>query len=122
MGDGMSVAAQRADEFGEKLIGGSEGLQPRDLAADMNIDAPDLDAAELGGPSIDVADREIRHAEFVAGLAGCNLFVSFGIDVGIDANGNRRTGAETERDRIQKFELGFRFDVETGNRLLERDR
>ena len=44
--------------------------------------------------------------------------MGLGIDIGIDAHGDGRPGAETQRDAVEKLELLFGFDVEAGNRLL----
>ena len=53
--DDVAVGAQVADEVGEPLIGGVEGRQVGDLAADMHVDAADPDAGQLGGAGIDGA-------------------------------------------------------------------
>ena len=79
-----------AHEIGEQREGIAERLELGDLAADMHVDAGDLDARQLGGAGIDLARAADRDAELVLGLAGGDLVVGLGVDVGIDAQRDMR--------------------------------
>ena len=71
--DGVAVGAQRADQIDEQREGVVEGLQFGDLAADMGVDAGDLDARQLCRAGIDLPRALPRDAELVLGLAGGDL-------------------------------------------------
>ncbi len=86
----VAVGAQFAHELGQQREGIAERIEVGDLAADMHVDAGDLDALELGGVGIDFARAADRDAELVLGLAGGDLVMRLGIDVGIDAHRDRR--------------------------------
>ena len=83
-----------------------------DLAADMHVDAGDLDARQLGGARIDLARTRDRDAELVLGLAGGDLGVRAGIDVGIDAHRNPRGLAGLDGEPREQFEFRLGFDVD----------
>ena len=70
MGNGMAPLAQRQEEFRNALIGQGKGLEPRDLAADMDVDAANLDAWHSGRLGVDGRSCSIRDTEFVRGPAG----------------------------------------------------
>ena len=108
MRDGVAVGAQRAHEIGQQREGVVERLQLGDLAADMHVDAGDLDARQLRGARIDLARAADRNAELVLGLAGRDLGVGLRIDVGIDAHRDVGDAALARGDRGQQFELGLR--------------
>ena len=72
----------------------------------MHVDAGDVEARELGGAGIDLARAADRNAELVLGLAGRDLGVRLGIDVGIDAHRDADVAALAGRDRRQQLELG----------------
>ena len=78
----------------------------------MHVDAGDLDARQLCRAGIDRAGARERNAELVLGLAGRDLGVGAGIDVGIDADRNPRGLAGLDREPRQQFELGLGFDVD----------
>ena len=86
-----------------------------DLAADMHVDAGDLDPRQLGGAGIDGAGPRDRHAELVLGFAGGDLGVRAGIDVGIDPHRDPRGLAGLDRQPRQQFELRLGFDVDAEN-------
>ncbi|MET4835320.1 hypothetical protein ABIF44_004727 [Bradyrhizobium japonicum] len=112
MADVVAVAAQRLHEFGEDAERGLHLGEIGDLAADVHVGACDLDARKLCGARIDLAGIGDRNAELVLGLAGRDLGVRAGIDVGIDAHGDARGLAHLGRKPRQQLELGLGFDVE----------
>ena len=61
-------------------------------------------------------------AELVLGLAGGDLGVAAGVDVGVDAERDRRGAAELGRDLGERDELGLGFDVELADAVPERER
>ena len=122
MADGVAVGAQRAHEIGEQREGVAERIELGDLAADMHVDAGDAHALELGGVGIDLARAADRNAELVLGLAGRDLGVGLGIDVGIDADRNVGGAALAGGDRGEQFELRLGFDVDAEDALLDRER
>ena len=73
MRDGVAVGAQRAHEIGQQREGVVERLELGDLAADMHVDAGDLEARQLRRLRIDLARAADRNAELVLGLAGRDL-------------------------------------------------
>ena len=58
-----------------------------------------LDARQRAGVGIDLAGAGDRHAELVLRLAGRDLGVGARVDVGIDADGDRRNRAPAEATR-----------------------
>src|SRR5665213_2456765 len=93
MGNNVAVATQRAHELGQQRKSVAERIEVDDLAADMHVDAGDLDTGELRRMRIDVARAADRNAELVLGLAGGNLVMGLGVDVRIDADRNMRAAA-----------------------------
>ena len=88
----------------------------------MHVDADDAHALELGGAGVNVTRAADGNAEFVLGLSGCDLGVGLGIDVGIDADRNIGGATLTGGDRGEELKLGFGFDVDAENALLDRKR
>src|SRR6478609_5417808 len=70
MGDRMAIRSQCTHEFGKQRERIAERIKFRDLAADVHVDASDLEALELSGVSIDLARAADRNAKLVLGLAG----------------------------------------------------
>src|SRR5262249_31889593 len=117
----VTVGPQYADKFREQGKGVAERLQVDDLAADMHVDADRAHALELGGARIDFAGAADRNAEFVLGFPGRNLGMRLGIDVRIDADRDIRSAAPGGRDRGKKRKLGFGFDIDAEDALLDRE-
>ncbi len=61
-----------------------------------------------------------RNTKLVVALTGRDLRVRVRIDVGIDANGDRRLYAELAGDVVDARQLGLALDVERENAALER--
>ena len=108
----VAVGAQHLHEIRQDAIGGLQLAEIGDLAADMHVDAGDLDSRQLRRARIDLARMRDRNAELVLGLAGRDLGMRAGIDVGIDADGDARGLAGLDRKPRQQFELGLGFDVD----------
>ena len=120
--DAVTVGAQHVHEVRQQRERVAERIELGDLAADMHVDADDAHAFELGGAGIDLAGAADRNAEFVLGLAGGDLGVGLGIDVGIDADRNVRRAAGAGGDRGEQFKLRLGFDVDAENALFDRER
>ena len=98
MGDVVAVGAQRLHEFGEDAERGFHAREIGDLAADMHVGAGHLDTRQPGGARIDLAGVRDRNAELVLGLAGGDLGMRAGIDIGIDAHRDARGAAGLDRE------------------------
>ena len=114
MRNGMTVGAQHPGEVREQVERGFQRPEIGDLAADMHVDAGDLDPRQLRGAGIDHAGAVQRHAELVLGLAGRDFGVGTGIDIGIDPDRDPRDSAGLAgqpREQLE-FRLGFDIDAE----------
>src|SRR5690606_41740968 len=94
--------------------------QVGDLAADLQFDAGHPDPRQPGGAAVDTARVEPRDAELVLRPAGRDLAVRTGIDVRVDAHGDRRLDAARGGDLAQKLEFRLRLNVEAVDALVER--
>ena len=81
----------------------------------MHVDAGDLDARQFCRAGIDRARARERNAELVLGLAGRDLGVGAGIDVGIDPHRDPRGPPGLDGEPRQQFQLGLGFDVDAEN-------
>ena len=88
----------------------------------MHVDAGNAHAFELGGAGVNLARAADGNAEFVLRLAGRDLGVGPGVDIGIDADRDFDGTAFARGDFREEFELGFGFDVDTENALIDRQR
>ncbi len=70
------------------------------------------DAGQGGCPQGDGADAAEIDAELVLRLAGRDLGVGARIDIGVDAQRDRRARAHRHGDFAQRLELGLRLDVD----------
>src|SRR5436190_24184064 len=86
----------------------------------MAADANNLEIGDRRRPRVEALGVGVRHAEFVLAQAGGDVRVSLRVDVGIDAQRDRRTLAEAAGDGGDTRELGFRLDVEAGDAALQR--
>jgi len=112
MGDIVARGAQVRDQRAEFLEGGGERGEVGQLAADMDGDALYLEARQRAGAGIGPGRAGERHAELVVGGAGRDLGMGAGLDVRIDAEGDRRVFAQRGRDRGEHFRLFHGFDIE----------
>ncbi len=86
----VAPGAQRTDKIGDQAEGIVEWGEAGDLRTDVNIDSGDLYPRKPRGFGIYLSGATNRDAEFVLRLAGGNLGMGFGIDIGIDPE--RRAG------------------------------
>ncbi len=77
---------------------------------------------QLRRAGIDGARAADRDAELVLGLAGRDLGVGLGVDVGIDAHRDVGGAALAGGDRRQQLELGLGFDVDAEDAFIDRER
>ena len=120
MGDVVAVGAQLTHEIGENGESAVERREIGDLRADMHVDAGDLDPRKACRPRIDLAGDRDRDAELVFGLAGRDFGVGLGVDVRIDADGDRCGLAPRKSDLRNALQLRLGFDVEAENAVVER--
>ena len=98
-----------------------ERLKIGDLAADMNVDADDLDALQAGRLRVGLARAAPGNAELGFRRAGGDLGVGPGIDIGIDADGDRRASRPcAAATSLKRLKLGLAFDIELIDAGLER--
>ncbi len=115
MRDIVAVGAQRPHEFGQNPERGFHLGQISDLAADMHVGAGHFDSGQLRRAGIDRAGARDRNAELVFGLAGGDLGMGAGVDIGIDAQRNPRGLAGLDGELRQQFELGLGLDIDAEN-------
>ncbi len=80
----------------------------------------DGDAWQLAGLGVKLARLAVGNAELVLRLAGGDLGVRLGVDVGIDAQRHVRGVPEAFGDLAQRAQLGLALDVEAEDALLQR--
>ena len=117
--DRVSVTPENLNELGEQRERVIERLKIGDLRADMHVDAADTQPREGAGVGVDVAGARDRHAKLVLRLAGGDLGVGARVDIGIDADGDRRNSAAPRSHPGQRFEFRLGFDIEAVNVLVE---
>ena len=91
-----------------------------DLAADMHVDAGDLDAGQAVGALIYLAGALPGNTEFVFRFSGRDLGMGLCIHIRIDPQGNARLFAKLCCDLAQMLKLGLGFDIEAENVLFQR--
>src|SRR5262249_13668223 len=82
----------------------------------------DLEAGELGSVRIDLACAAQRNAELVLGLAGRDLVVGLGVDVGIDPHRHVGEATLAGRDRGKERKLRLRFHIDAEYAFIDRER
>ena len=87
----------------------SNGARLGDLRADMDRDADRLDTGQMPRAAERVARMGEIDAELVLAVAGRNLGVGFGVDIGIDADRNARGVAHSRRDVAQQRQFRRRI-------------
>src|SRR5579883_1701930 len=71
-----------------------------------------LDIRKASCRSKNCPDAVVGDAEFVTLLAGRDLLMRVGIDIGVDAESGPLPSAERRRNVVQCFELRFGFDID----------
>ena len=120
MADVVARRAQRLSQFRHQLEGLLERCELGDLTADMHVDARDIDGRQFGGAGIDLRCAPVGNTELVLGLAGADLVMCLGIDIRVDPDRHGGALADALGDIREQFELRFRFDIEAGNALAQR--
>ncbi len=116
----VAFALQVDRQIAHQAEGVAEGGEIGDLAADVHMDAGDLDARQARGGGIKFQRPRIRNAELVLRFACRDLGVCFGVDVRVDAHRDARGRTEARRHLAQGFQLRLALDVETVNALGQR--
>ena len=100
----------------ENLVGGvHEWFKFRDLAADVHIDARNLNAGKRGGMSVKRHGLIVSNAELIV-LEPCgNVRMGLGVDIRIDAHGNRRQQLFLQRHFVDAVEFRNAFDVKAAD-------
>ena len=108
---GLHLLHQIQQAFHGFQIGGGLGH----LRADMAVDTDDLQAGQTSRVLISSQHIGVGNAEFVAGQAGRDVRVGFGIDIGIDADAYGGAPAHFQRHGIEGVQLRQAFDIEAAN-------
>ena len=106
----MAVGADLGHQGRDLGEGRAIGRDVEELRADMDGEAPGLDPRHPGGAAVDLAHLAELDAEFILCLAGGDLLMGAGIDVGIDAERDPGALAPVPRHAVEEFQLrqGFR--------------
>ena len=118
----VSVGAKFAHEIRQQREGIGKGRKLGDLAADMHVDAGNMQARQLRGMAIDLTRAADRDAELVFGFAGRDLGMGPGIDIRIDPDRNIDFARLAVSDLRQQFQFGLGFDIHAQNVFVDRER
>ncbi len=97
-----------------------EGREVGDLTADMHVHAGGLDPGQLFRQAVKGRRLGEGHAELVLGLAGRDLVVGLGVDIGVDAEGDAGNRPARVCHLAQRAKLRLRFHVEGEDAAVER--
>ena len=86
----------------------------------MHLHADDVDVAHFRGAFINRSDAIQPDAELVFAFTGGDVLVCRNIDIGIDAQRNRRARIFGSGDLVDVGELRFALGVYAANALLQR--
>ena len=103
MPDRMAGGAQVQRQLAHERKRVAERRQVGDLAADVHVDAGDLEAGQARRFGVKPGRILEGHAELVLGLAGGDLGVRLGVDVRVDAHGDARGMSQARRHLAQGF-------------------
>src|SRR6185437_3289194 len=92
--EGDAVGAQRPHQLGKAAEGEAVGLELRQLRAEMYGKALEGDAGQRGGAPREMLDEAEIDAELGLLGAGRDLGVGARIDIGVDAQRDRRPDAK----------------------------
>src|SRR6476620_10736145 len=85
----------------------------------MHLEAANGDVREAGRGFVDRADALECDPEFVLAPARSDILVGLGVDIGIDAQSNRRADVLRRGNAADVIQLGFALDVEGENALTQ---
>ncbi len=119
--DDEAAPAQLQREVDKAPEGRHEGCQLRQLRADVDGKPDRLQARQARRAAIGVGCMREVDAELVLLLAGGDLGVGARIDVGIDAQRDRRGGTQLAGDDAQQLQLRNGFDIDLRDPLRERE-
>ena len=117
--DVMAFGAQPLRQLGDLEIGLLERLQLGQLAADMHIDANDIDPGQAGGFGIDFRGAADRDAELVFFPPRGDFFMRARINIRVHPQRNRRGHPKTDTDLGQGAQFRLGFDVELPDTLCQ---
>ena len=92
----------------------------KQLRADVAINADDTDVRQGGCAAIQGQRVVVSHAKLRFLETGRNVGVGFRVDVGINAQADRRILAALPGNVVQAFEFRNRFDIEAENASIQR--
>src|SRR6185503_18749531 len=115
-----AFALQAVDQRNQALGRGDERRRILQQRADVATDAHQLHARHLQRLPIQPLRITVRHAELCLTQSGGDVRMCPGVDVRIDAEGDRRAAAERARDRVDARELRLGLDVDTTNAFFQR--
>ncbi len=116
----MPRRPQRPGEAGHPLERGAEGIEARELRADMDRDGNGIDPGQRGGPRVGRGRVVDGDAELVLLAAGGDLVMRLRVDVGVDADRDVHGRALRRGDAGQRLELRQGFDVDLVHTMRDR--
>ena len=108
---GLHLLHQIQQAFHGFQIGGGLG----NLRTDMAVDTDDLQAGQTRRVLVSGQHLGVGNAKFVAGQAGRDVRVGFGIDIRVDADAHGRALAHFQRHGVEGVQLRQAFDIEAAN-------
>ena len=87
----------------------------------MAIDADDFEVALAGGVAVGFERVGIGDAEFVGFQAGGDVGMGFGIDIGVDAQGDGCGFAQAFGNLLNAVDFGDAFHIEAFHARMERE-
>jgi hypothetical protein len=104
-GDGVPGSGQLAAKFSDARECLAQRFYAHDLRTDMHVQAIHAHMWKMIAGGEPAPRLGQAHAELVLGLAGRDLLVRAGIDVGIHAHGGMRYHVVLSRQALQAFEF-----------------
>ena len=116
----MPHRAQRVDQRADLHEGGLQRGEIGQLAADMDGDALHVETGEIARSGVAFQRAIIGNAELVFRLARRNLGMGAGVDIRVDAIGDRRALAHGDGDLREHFRFRFAFQIELVDAMVQR--
>src|SRR6476620_5331686 len=86
----------------------------------MHLHTTNGDVPQIGRPGVNFLDSIKRNSELIFAPPGRNVAMSSGLYIGINPHSDRGAHTFLAGDSINAGKLGFAFDIETEDFLIER--
>src|SRR6185503_18666841 len=108
-------------ESEEPLGGGDERRGILQERADVAADTDHLEVGKRRGLLVETLGLGMRDAELRMAQPGGNVGMRPGVDIRVDAEGDARAPAQLPGDAFHPGKLGFRFEIDAADVLLQRE-